>query len=307
MQNLHICAAEKARAMPTRVDMNILLLLLAKISGPSRPLLECVEDVRSSQEGRVSESHTVRRVLATMRMLLLEAPILIHKVQVDPGMAILVKHALPALLLLVRVLAETSERTLAHGRQHYGPAAWAARHENVLDLFDLAACPRFSTFDNTVKYISTPSSGSMGAIDRLLVNGSLTISDAALAAKPNAEIADVQPRDLSTSPLTVIAGRLAHSRTLEAAEPLHTRSSNPSLGLSDHVALPLAHALAACCLDCSGRRVATRTFMPSTEASVGQARSSGPSSSTDPLEAPTEEQAGPSATETPHPKRPRRA
>ena len=214
--------------MPSLTSMPALMVMLASLSGTTRPLDDAVGEVRAAQHGRVSESHLVRRVLAAWRLLLLEAHILIRKTQIDPGIAVLVQHGLPATLQLLRVLAYEAAHTLEPGRPHYGPAAWSDHHENVATMYNLDVCPRFPTFNRTVKYLATPSSGKMGAIDRLLVNGSLSMTDAKMETLTDAAVADA-PLAVAEAPLTVVAGPL-HPESAPLSPPrtcAHCRHSRP--------------------------------------------------------------------------------
>ena len=263
------------RTMSPLTSMPALMAMLASISGTSRTLSEAVDEVRDLQHGRVSESHLVRRVLAAWRLLLRDVQILVRKTQTDPGIAILVMHGLPATLQLVRVLAHEAARTLEPGRPHYGPAAWSCSHDAVTKLYNLTTCPRFSTFDNTVKDLATPSSGKMGTIDRLLVHGSLSITDAALEALTDEAIAQ-PPLVPVEEPLAVVAGRpcLSQRRPCSSARRRH---------IPAHAAPPLAAPAPAITPTivprATGRRMAMRTFHPDTGSSL-------PSCSSDPLDPP---------------------
>ena len=200
------------------MDPDALLNLVDTFAGGTKPMPELVAHVQSIQKGRVSSAQHVRRVLMLWLLVVEDSHILLHKMQTDEGLALLVLNGLPTLMQLGAVAARVAATTLSPNHPHHGPEAWYHAHPNVTTLFSPLSCPRFATFERAVRRISPPS-GQMGEIDRILLHGSLDITEAALAEKTDAEIKARRPSAEPAEPAIELPCRRVSVRTFLPEPP----------------------------------------------------------------------------------------
>ena len=187
-------------------------------SGESRSMSELVAHVRSLQERRVPSAQHFGRVLLAWLTIMEDSYVLLNRMQTDEGLALLVLHGLPMFLQLGAVASRVAAATLSPDRPGHGPKAWYLPHEDVTTMYTPSLCPRFKIFARAVRDISSPP-GPMGQIDRLLLHGSLDITEAALAKKTDAELRAHKPTESHAAPVIELPRSRATVRTYQPEPP----------------------------------------------------------------------------------------